>query len=152
MQLRRFVEALTGDLAAVAELGDERTAEAGRRLAISIQASLGLRLLDTLGEAARELSAQLPSGRVEVRVVGQDPELIYVAEEEPGEPEPDLGGDEGYTARITLRLPEAIKRGVEQAAEREGLSVNSWLVRAIARAVQGPTQRSGKRLTGFAQS
>src|SRR5919204_6995820 len=122
MQLRRFVEALTADLAAVAELGDERTAEAGRRLAISIQASLGLRLLDALGEAARELSEQLPSGRIEVRVVGQDPELVFVAEEQPEEPEPSIGGEEGFTARITLRLPDALKKGVEKAAEREGLS------------------------------
>ena len=151
MQLSRFVEALTADLAAVAELGDERTAEAGRRLAVSLQASLGLQFLDALGEAARELSAQLPSGRIEVRVVGQDPELVYVGEDHV-EPEPPLGGEDGFTARITLRLPEALKKGVEKAAEREGLSVNSWLVRAIARAVHGPAQRSGKRLTGFAQS
>jgi hypothetical protein len=151
MQLGRIVEALTADLAAVAELGDEQAAQAGRRIAFSLRASLGLRLLDALGEAARELSDQVPNGRIEVRLVGQDPELVFVADQ-PEEPVPHVGGEEGLTARISLRLPETLKRGVEQAAEREGLSVNAWLVRAISAAVHGPARRSGKRLRGFAQS
>ena len=29
-------------------------------------------------------------------------------------------------------MPERLKAGIEQAAEREGLSVNAWLVRAAA--------------------
>ena len=151
MQLSRVVEALTADLSTVAELGDERTAEAGRRIAFSLQASLSLRLLDALGEVARELTNQIPNGRVEVRLVGQDPELVFVAEQ-PEEHIPPVGGEEGFTARISLRLPETLKRGVEKAAEREGMSVNSWLVRAISAAVHGPARRSGKRLTGFAQT
>jgi hypothetical protein len=149
MQLSRFVEALRADLAAVADVGDEQTVEAARRIAVSIQGSLGLRLLDVLGEAAVELNAQLPDGRVEVRLVGQDPELVYIRTEEPASPPV---GDDALTARITLRLPEALKRSVETAAEREGVSVNTWLVRALARALHGPARRSGNRLTGWAQS
>jgi hypothetical protein len=150
MQLARFVEALREDLAAVAELGDEETAEAARRIAVSIQGSLAMRLLDALGEAAVELNAQLSDGRVEVRLVGQDPEFVYVHEEQPASA--PVGGDEAYSARITLRLPEGLKRSVESAAEQEGTSVNTWLVRALSRAVHGPSRRSGNRLTGFAQS
>jgi hypothetical protein len=150
MQLSRFVEALRNDLAAVAELGDEETADAARRIAISIQGSLAMRLLDALGEAAVELNGQLTDGRVEVRLVGQDPEFVYVHDEEPASP--PVGGDEAFTARISLRLPDGLKRSVEAAAEREGVSVNTWLVRALSRAVHGPTKRSGNRLTGFAQS
>jgi hypothetical protein len=44
-------------------------------------------------------------------------------------------GDEGATARINLRLPEQLKAGVEHAASRERLSVNAWLVRAVAGAL-----------------
>jgi hypothetical protein len=150
MQLARFVEALRNDLAALADVGDAETAEAARRIAVSIQGVLGLRLLDVLGEAAVELNAQLPDGRVEVRLVGQDPEFVYIREEEP-EP-PPTGGDDALTARITLRLPDALKRSVESAAEQEGVSVNTWLVRALARALHGPVRRSGNRLTGWAQS
>jgi|RhiMetStandDraft_4_1073278.scaffolds.fasta_scaffold53726_1 HicB family len=151
MQLSRFVEALQGDLAAVAELGDEQTAEAARRIAVSIQGSLSMRFLDALGEAALELNGQMSDGRVEVRLVGQDPELVYIHEEEPASP--PVGGDEAFTARITLRLPDGLKRSVETAADREGVSVNTWLVRALSRAVHGPSRRaSGNRLTGFAKS
>jgi HicB family len=152
MQLSRFVEALRNDLAAVAELGDEQTAEAARRIAISIQGALAMRILDLLGEAAVELNAQLTDGRVEVRLVGQDPELVFVREEEPERASAPVAGDEAYSARITLRLPEGLKRSIEGAAENEHVSVNTWLVRALSRAVHGPSRRSGKRLTGFAES
>jgi len=64
MELRSYVEGLEADLAAIAAVGDDATAEAARRLSGAIRASAGLRLLDALGEAALELNAQLPSGRV----------------------------------------------------------------------------------------
>src|SRR5213596_3091428 len=115
MQLQRFVDSLKADLTAVAELGDETTAEAAGRLTLTLQASVGLRLLDALSEAALELNAKLPSGHVEVRLAGQDPELVYVGEE----PEaPAAGAEEAYTARITLRLPEGLKSSVDEAAAR----------------------------------
>ena len=40
-------------------------------------------------------------------------------------------------ARVNLRLPEQLKARVEQAASTEGLSVNAWLVRAAAAALEG---------------
>ena len=40
-------------------------------------------------------------------------------------------------ARINVRMPEALKARVEDAAEREGLSINAWLVRAAAARVEG---------------
>src|SRR5213596_1962557 len=109
MQLQRFVDSLKADLTAVAELGDEETAETASRLVVTLQASLGLRLLDALSEAALELTEKLPAGQVEVRLTGPDPELVYVSEE----PEaPVAGAEDGQTARITLRLPEALKTAV----------------------------------------
>jgi hypothetical protein len=149
MEMARFVERLESDLAAVAAVGDEQTAAVAERLLHAIRSSAGLRLLDALGEAALELNAQLPSGHVEVRLAGQDPALVYVGEEEPA---PEPAADDGLTSRITLRLPEGLKASIEAAAAREGVSVNSWLVRALSRGVAGPVQRSGKRLRGFAQS
>jgi len=149
MEMARFIEALEADLAAVAAVGDEQTAAAAERVLQAIRGSAGLRLLDVLGEAALEVSAQLPSGHVEVRLSGQDPALVYVAEEEAA---PEPAAEDGLTARITLRLPEGLKASIEIAAAREGVSVNSWLVRALSRGIAGPVQRSGKRLRGFAQS
>ena len=151
MQLQRFVDSLKADLSAVAELGDEATAEAAGRLVVTLQASVGLRLLDALSEAALELNDKLPSGHVEVRLTGQDPELVYVGEETET---PMAGPEEGsFTARISLRLPEGLKAAVEAIATREGVSVNTWIVRALSRATTtGTTVQSGNRLTGYARS
>lgn len=149
MQLQRFIDALKADLTAVAELGDETTASAAGRLVVTLQASVGLRLLDALSEAALELNDKLPSGHIEVRLTGQDPELVYVSDE----PEaPVAAADEAYTARITLRLPDNLKGEVEKAAARDGVSVNTWIVRALSRSsTSAPTQQSGNRLTGYAR-
>ena len=148
MEMARFVESLEADLAAVAAVGDEQTRAVAERVLQAIRGSAGLRLLDALG-AALEISAQLPEGHIEVRLVGQDPALVYVGEEEaPREP----AAEDGLTARITLRLPEALKVSIEADATREGISVNSLIVRALSRGAAGRVQRSGKRLRGFAQS
>ena len=135
---------------AVAELGDEATADAAGRLVVTLQASVGLRLLDALSEAALELNDKLPSGHVEVRLSGQDPELVLVGDE----PEaPVAGAEEGQTARISLRLPDALKTAIEAAAAREGVSVNTWIVRALSRSTTaGPSVQSGNRLTSYARS
>jgi hypothetical protein len=149
MEMARFVAGLEADLAAVAAVGDDETAAAAERLIQAIRGSAGLRLLDALGQAALEVSDQLPAGHVEVRLSGQDPTLVYVGE---SEPEPESAPEDGLTARITLRLPETLKASIEAAAAREGISVNSWLVRALSRSTAPRVQRSGNRLRGFAQS
>jgi hypothetical protein len=152
MQTTPYVDALLADLESMAALGDESVADAARRLSQTLRASAGLRLLDLLGEAALEVSGQLPSGHVEVRLAGQEPSLVYV-DEELSEPSP-TSLEDGASARITLRLSEALKTSVEAAAAREGVSVNTWIVRALNRASTAPTtvRRSGRRLTGYAES
>ena len=153
MQLGHHIEALQADLAELAQLGDEPTAQAARRLSLALRSALGLRILDMLTEAALELSAQLPSGNVEVRMAGQEPTLVLVEDE--AEPAP-TGDDAALSARITLRLPEGLKASIEAAASREGISVNAWLVRALSRSVgtHGTTSSRGpgSRLTGYAKS
>jgi hypothetical protein len=154
MQTTPYVDALLSDLEAMASLGDPAVADAAQRLSQTLRASANLRLLDLLGEAALEVSGQLPSGHVEVRLAGQEPSLVFV-EEEQSEPAP-AAGDESISARITLRLSETLKVSVEAAATRDGVSVNTWIVRALNRAANAPTtpttRRSGRRLTGYAES
>jgi hypothetical protein len=152
MEMAPHVEALQNDLAEIAAVGDDATAQAAQRLSAALRSSVGLRILDALAEAALELSAQLPSGHVEVRLSGQDPQLVYVEEEGAA---PASTADEGVTARITLRLPESLKATIELVAGREGVSINTWLIRALARAVSAPPsrpRRSGNRLTGYGRS
>jgi hypothetical protein len=149
MNLTIVLEGLQEDLQGLAELGDERSAQVARRLGDALGSNLRLKLLDLLSQAALELSAKLPSGHVEVRLAGQEPELVFVdAPEESG----GIAGEE-LSARISLRLPESLKASAEKAAAREGVSTNTWLVRAIARASESrPVHVSGKRLSGYAES
>ena len=78
METAKFVEKLERDLASVAALGGDAVADAAERLIQALRGSAGLRLMEALGEAALEISAQLPDGHVEVRLVGPDPQLVYV--------------------------------------------------------------------------
>ncbi len=148
MDITILIDSLREDLSGVAELGDERTAATATRIGDVLGASLRLRLQDLLAQVALDLSSKLPSGHVEVRLAGQEPELVYVGDAtEPG------GVGEELSARISLRLPENLKGAVEAAAAREGVSVNTWLVRAIARATESrPVVSTGRRLTGYAKS
>ena len=149
VRIEHHVEALQRDLAAVAALGDERAHELVARVAAALESSLRMRLLEVLSEAAQELSAQMRAGHVEVRLAGSEPALTVVEAEQ--EPEVPLGDD--LSARITLRLPPALKARVEEAATREGVSVNTWLVQALGRSVEGrPPRGPGRRLTGYARS
>ena len=150
MDVAAYVEALQQDLANVAGIGDEAVAEAARRIAAALESSLRLRLTDALGEAAAELTSQLPDGHVEVRVSAGEPELVYVPD--PGAPPPS--GLEDLTARITLRLPETLKAIVDAAAQESGVSANTWLLQQITRSAD-PKRRNhpgGRRMTGYGQS
>ena len=153
MQMTPHIAAIQADLAAAASFGDEATAEAAQRLSDALGSSLHLRLLDLLGEAALDVNGQLPAGHVEVRLAGRDPELVYVAEPDAAV-EPQPSGDD-QSARISLRLAEMLKAAVEAAADREGVSTNTWIVRALSRALEPRAStrvRSSNRLQGFAQS
>src|SRR5580700_5629081 len=110
MRMSLIVEGLRADVEAVAELGDEVVADVAERIAAVLARSAPSRILDLLSEVAADLSAELPDGRVEIRMMGDDVELAYVDEERPA-PE----GDSELSARITLRLPEHLKARVEVA-------------------------------------
>ena len=147
MNLTIILESLQDDLQGVAELGDERVATVARRLSDTLASSLRLKLFDVLSQAAVEMSAKLPNGHIEVRLAGQEPEFVFV-EGAAG----DAATGEELSARITLRLPDSLKNAVERSAEREGVSVNTYIVRALSRSSSSaPSQQSGNRLTGYAR-
>ncbi len=150
MQLDSHVHAIQQELAAAAARGDEEAAEVARRMGEALAASLHLHLLDLLGEAALEIGGQLESGRIEVRLAGREPELVFVTDEVPDAGQVGVG--EEFSGRITLRLPESLKSGIEAAAAREGVSTNAWLVRTIARTLDHrSSKRSRNRIQGYAQ-
>jgi HicB family len=149
METAKFVEKLERDLSSVAALGGDAVADAAGGPVPALPSTAHPLLMEALGEAALEISAQLPDGHVEVRLVGPDAQLVYV----PAEPaeEPTVAAEDGLTARITLRLPESLKRELEVAAGQVGVSLNAWLVRSLSRSAAPPPRRTSKRLTGYAR-
>lgn len=151
MQLSGYVQAVSEDLGRIAAVGDEQTARVAEALAIALESSLARRFQEALTEAALELSAQLERGRVEVRVAGGDPELIYVEDDEATLAAPS---EAALAARITLRLPESVKSRLDAAAAAAGVSVNTWVVQTLSRTLEPRSSvgRGRHRLTGYGRS
>jgi hypothetical protein len=161
MDLTHYVENLRRDLAVAAEAGGEETLALAERLSAALESAVRLMLLDALSAAADEITRELAPGSVELRLRSGEPDFVVTPApaDEPVESAPDDAQlappetDEGATARINLRLPEQLKAGIEQAASRERLSVNSWLVRAAAAALapddRRPHQRGGRAGQGY---
>ncbi|MEV0952908.1 histidine kinase [Promicromonospora sp. NPDC050249] len=184
MDLTRYVDELQRQLSTAAAAGGEEVREIAGRLTAPLDAAARLVLLEALSAAAGEISAELAPGSVDVRLRGGEPEFVVaapaatvpssvptsvtpaVAEHAATSPaSASLAGtaaadaDAGATTRTTLRLPDHLKTQAEAAAARDGVSVNTWLVRAVAAALDQPTGRpapqpgpglpSGNRLTGW---
>jgi hypothetical protein len=172
MDLTPYLDAFRRDLAASAAAGGADVTRAAELLAGSLDASARLCLMEALSDAAAEVTTKLASASVEVRLRGREADLVVTEIAEQPEPTPAATASpvppdgSGDVARITLRLPEPLKELVERAAAGEGISVNAWLVRAIAGAVSGrpapppppsppfPPGRAsfGRRVTGYAQA
>jgi hypothetical protein len=165
MDLTPYIEGLQRDLAATAEPGGPDIKRAAELLTGSIEASARLTLMEALSDAAAEITTKLNSATVDVRLRGRQAELIVTElaataapQDTPAGPVADGSGD---LARMTLRLPEGLKEQAERAAASEGISVNAWLVRAVAAAISGRSGpqppfpgvvRTGRRLSGYAQA
>ena len=150
MDLNPYVENLRRELAVAADAGGDDARALAERLVAPLESAVRLMLLDALSAAADDITRDLAPGSVELCLRAGEPDFVVTPApvDEPGEPAsgsaPPLAppeGDEGATARINLRLPEQLKAGVEQAASRERLSVNAWLVRAAAAAVARDDRR-----------
>jgi hypothetical protein len=171
MDLTRYVDDIRRQLALAAEAGGAESRAVAERLYAPLEPAVRLALQDALSVAAEEITTELAPGSVELRLRGREPEFVvtpppatHTAEttpEAPSAPTVWTGTDtEGAgVARVNLRLPEQLKERVERAAAGEGLSVNSWLVRAAAAAVDrtdprmrdSPPHVGPARYTGWAR-
>jgi hypothetical protein len=142
MDLTPYVAELHRQLATAAEAGGEEAAALADRLAAALEPAARLALLDALSAAASEITAELAPGSVDLRLRAGDPGFVVTpAEDAAAVPSdvsmaPPVEPDDGGTARFSLRLPEQLKPRVEAAAAQAGLSVNAWLVRVVAGAVE----------------
>ncbi len=152
MNLGTYVESIRSQLEVAAEAGGDDARELAERLVAPLDAAIRLALQDALAVAAEEITTELAPGSVELRLRGRDPEFVVTPPPaDPADPSvSDLAegedtatgiaphsneGDEATMSRINLRLPDHLKARIEQVAGFEGLSVNAWLVRAAAAAL-----------------
>jgi hypothetical protein len=166
MDITHLVEALRQDLTRSAEVGGIEVEVAAERLLLALEPALRLTLMDALSQAAAEISEQLPGVAIDVRLKGREPAFavsgaLAGAQGAPAEESFDTDDGEAV-ARITLRLPEALKTRAEALAASRGQSLNTWLVGAARAAAQdGPRHdpysgashhgRSGKHIRGWAR-
>jgi len=54
---------------------------------------------------------------------------------EASEPIPEPAQDEAYSGKFVVRVPRSLHRQLAEAAEREGVSLNTFVISACARAV-----------------
>jgi hypothetical protein len=171
MDLTPYIDNLRRELADAAEAGGEDARVLAERLATALESATRLALLEALSAAADEITTDLAPGSVEVRLRGRDPDFVvtpppgdWTSAEAPqsslrsalaGAIEVTMGvrppasaesEEGGGTSRITLRLPEHLKPRIDEAASQMGLSVNAWLVRAVAAALDpgDPSGHSGQ--------
>ncbi len=141
MDLQPYVETVRHELGVAAAAGGAEAEALAQRLTAPLESALRLALLEALSEAAEQITRELAPGSVHVRLNGRDPEFtVEAADIEVPETAPvvDVHDDEGGgTWRVSLRLPDTLRAGVEGAARRDGMSVNAWLVRSVAAAVGG---------------
>jgi hypothetical protein len=154
MELTPYVENIREELAIAAEAGGDDARALAERLTAPLESAIRLTLLDALSAAADEITREFAPGSVELRLRHGQPEFVVnpASADEATDPASDVSPatladtDEGAaTARINLRLPEQLKADIEQAAGRERLSVNTWLVRAAAAAVTHVDNRARPR-------
>jgi HicB family len=153
MRMSLVVDGLRSDVVAVGELGDETVAVVAERIADVLGRSVPGRILDLLSDAAAELTATLPGGRVDIRVAGDDVEMTYV-EAEPGPSAAPTNDGDAQSARISLRLGEGLKSRLEEGAASGGVSVNTFIVHMLERGLSDSRSRSrgnrvGNRLHGY---
>ncbi|MFF4382370.1 toxin-antitoxin system HicB family antitoxin [Kitasatospora sp. NPDC001547] len=164
MDLTPYVENLRNELAVAAATGGDEARALAERLTLPLESAVRLTLLNALSAAMGEVTRDLAPGSVDVRLRGLDPEFVVTAP--PGSdafhgdlppvvppvapvvppvvpvappvvPSGAAEPDETGTARINLRLPAHLKARAEEAAAEAGLSLNAWLVRALAGALEG---------------
>ncbi|MBL1120803.1 hypothetical protein JK364_52390 [Streptomyces sp. 110] len=166
MEMRPYVDELCHEFMDAAAGGGDDTRALAERLVGPLEKATRLTLLKALSAAADEITRDLAPGSVDVRLRGLDPNFVVTLPpaDEPydGEGEGDyefaaggtsaprpaasaVGDVAGGTARINFRPPEHLKVLIDEAASKQGLSVNAWLVRACNAVLASESHRGERR-------
>jgi HicB family len=169
MDTSEYVATLRRELESITRFAGEDVTRAAEMLTDAMESSVRLTLLEVLSAAAAEITTRLDDAVIDVRLSGSDADFVVTPtaaepEDDEAPQEPGDAGDDAGSARVTLRLSEALKSRVETEAAAAGISVNAWLVRAARLALQTPGDSNsgrsrsrsrssgvGQRFTGYAR-
>jgi hypothetical protein len=156
MNLDPYVDNVHHELGVAAAAGGPDAVALADRLTAPLESALRLTMLEALSEAADQITREIAPDTVEVRLRGRSPEFVVSARgaaDLPGPSLPGDSGDDGGTWRVSLRLPESLRSAVEAAARDSGVSVNSWLVRAVQSGLgsASPQRNSGQTTRSFSR-
>ena len=121
--------------------GDPAVDTAARALIASLAPAIRQAAVQLAEQAALEIDAQLPDASVDVTLREGEPTLVVRRSDDD---QMRYRADE-LAARLTVRLPEALKEELEQAANSVGDSVNTYVIKALS--TEG-RKRSRKRIQG----
>ncbi|MTD13736.1 toxin-antitoxin system HicB family antitoxin [Nakamurella sp. YIM 132087] len=172
MDLTPYIDQLREDLVAAAAVGDEQIRRAASVLASAIEPSTRLAVMNALSDLAAEVTGALDDTTVDIRLAGRDVK-VHVTRHEAAAAEvpapaagPDgaawndpefrerfgdkaeelrkaLGDASGELSRTTVRMFNDLKAQAEQAASDQGVSLNTYIQRAVSEALSGAMPPGG---------
>jgi hypothetical protein len=173
MDLTPYTQNLRQDLLTAASVGDEDVRRAATVLAGAIEPAARLSIMNALSDLAAEVTGVLEDTTVELRLDGRDvrisvtrhhaPETVAPGEDPAGEDwrraMKDAGGE---LSRTTVRLFDELKVQAERAAADQGVSLNTYISRAVSDSVRSAVhtegrggdhrgRKSGRNISGFIQ-
>lgn len=147
MQLSHAINSLEAAVETQLRVTDPDIAAAGTQLMAALKPAITQTMMDVVSMAVSEISSQLDSQTIDIKLVEGDPELVVNEDNtkasRPSAPAPP-GVDEDE-ARITVRLPGYLKDLISTEAESAGDSVNSYVVELLnskARRAKSPGTRT----------
>lgn len=157
MDISEYTAKLQNDLATAAELGDDHTRRIAASLSAAIESSVRLVLLAAATELAKEIGAKLGDREVKVNLDGSEllVDVVRPPNSTGGEGANEKADDEkkdstysfddvsGDISRVTLRMMEQIKARAEEAANQNGVSLNSWVSQAVQGALRDQMRKNG---------
>lgn len=158
MQLHAYLTSVAEDLERSTQLADDATRDIANRLIAVLEPGLRIAMVQLLSDAAAQLTAELSGPIVTVRMDGRDPvwNIVIPESHEPISLPAETALDDEGTARVTVRLPEAVKRRAEALAQASGQSLNTWISNALRSATSAtpPATKArtntSHRITGWA--
>lgn len=134
MQLSHAITNLETAVENQLRVAGPEVAEAGTHLMDALRPAITQTMMEVVSMAVTEISSQLDTQTIDVKLVDGDPELVVNDDPTavPLSPPPPPDVDDVGEARITVRLPGYLKDLIASEAETTGDSINSYVVDVLS--------------------